>query len=54
MERYVCVPCGYLYDPAVGDPDFGIAAETEFADLPSDWGCPVCGVPQNDFEIFND
>ena len=22
--KYVC-PCGYVYDPAVGDPDSGIA-----------------------------
>ena len=21
MEKYVCSVCGYVYDPAVGDPD---------------------------------
>lgn len=21
MKKYVCEPCGYEYDPAVGDPD---------------------------------
>ena len=21
MERWVCGPCGWVYDPAVGDPD---------------------------------
>ena len=36
MEKYVCV-CGYEYDPAVGDPDGGIAPGTPFADIPEDW-----------------
>ena len=34
MKKYVCGPCGYVYDPAVGDPDSGIAAGTPF-ELPS-------------------
>ena len=25
MKKYECEPCGYIYDPAVGDPDGGIA-----------------------------
>ena len=37
-------------DPAVGDPDNGIAAGTKFEDLPDDWVCPVCGAPKEDFE----
>ena len=24
MKKYVC-PCGYVYDPEMGDPDSGIA-----------------------------
>ena len=24
MDRYVCEPCGYVYDPAEGDPDNGV------------------------------
>jgi rubredoxin len=50
MERYVCQICGYIYDPAKGDPDGGIAAGTKFADLPEDWVCPVCGATKSDFE----
>ena len=42
MEKYVCV-CGWEYDPAVGDPDGGIAPGTAFADIPDDWVCPVWG-----------
>ena len=27
MEKYVCQPCGYVYDPENGDPDGGILPE---------------------------
>ncbi len=50
MDRYVCTVCGYVYDPAAGDPDTGIVAGTKFEDLPDDWVCPVCGAPKQDFE----
>lgn len=42
MEKYVCQPCGYVYDPENGDPDGGIAPGTAFEDLPDDWLCPIC------------
>ena len=48
--KYVCTACGYIYDPAKGDPDNGIDAGTEFNDLPEDWVCPVCGVGKDMFE----
>ena len=35
MIKYECEPCGYIYDPAVGDPDAGIDPETAFEDIPS-------------------
>lgn len=47
--KYVCNVCGYIYDEAVGDTDNGIAAGTKFADLPSDWVCPLCGVGKDMF-----
>ena len=50
MKKFKCIPCGYIYDPAEGDPDGGIAAGTPFDDLPDDWVCPVCGVGKDDFE----
>ncbi len=28
MQKYVCEPCGYEYDPEVGDPDNGIEPGT--------------------------
>lgn len=49
MKKYICEPCGYEYDPAVGDSDAGIAPGTAFEDLPEDWVCPVCGVGKEDF-----
>jgi rubredoxin len=48
--KYVCIACGYVYDEAVGDPDGGIAAGTQFADIPEDWVCPTCGVGKDMFE----
>jgi len=50
MQKYVCTVCNYVYDPAVGDPDSGIAAGTPFSDLPDDWVCPVCGVGKEEFK----
>ena len=50
MDRYVCSVCGYVYDPAKGDPDSGIAPGRAFKDLPEDWVCPVCGAGKSDFE----
>ena len=50
MSKMVCTVCGYTYDPAVGDPDAGIAPGTAFDDLPDDWVCPECGVDKTYFE----
>jgi rubredoxin len=47
---YVCSVCGYVYDPAKGDPDNGIAPGTKFEDLPDSWTCPVCGADKSKFE----
>lgn len=52
MDKYICDVCGYIYDPAVGDPDGGIAAGTAFEDIPDDWTCPVCGVSKDDFSLY--
>lgn len=49
MDKYLCTVCGYVYDPAEGDPDHGIAPGTKFEDIPDDWVCPICGVGKEDF-----
>ena len=47
MKKYRCTVCEYIYDPALGDPENGIAA---FEDLPDGWICPVCGEGKWAFE----
>lgn len=51
MKKYICVVCGYIYDPAEGDTDNGIAAGTPFEAIPEDWVCPLCGVSKDQFEV---
>ncbi len=50
MNRYVCITCGWVYDPAEGDPENGIAPGTPFEELPEEWLCPACGVGKEYFE----
>jgi rubredoxin/flavin reductase (DIM6/NTAB) family NADH-FMN oxidoreductase RutF len=54
MKKYKCLMCGYIYDPAVGDPDNDVEAGTAFEDLPDDWVCPDCGVGKDEFEPIED
>jgi len=54
MQKYECLACGYVYDPATGDPDDGVAPGTAFEDLPDDWVCPDCGVGKDMFEPLDD
>jgi len=49
--KYVCSVCGYIYDPAVGDADNGIAQGTLFEDIPNGWACPLCSVDKDLFEV---
>ncbi|HZK35016.1 MAG TPA: rubredoxin [Bacillota bacterium] len=50
MKKYECTVCGYIYDPATGDPDNDVAAGTAFDDIPDVWVCPECGVGKDLFE----
>lgn len=54
MKKYKCLICGYVYDPAVGDPDSGVETGTAFEDLPDDWVCPECGVGKDEFDPVED
>jgi rubredoxin len=38
-----------VYDPAVGDPDAGVAPGIPFENLPDSWACPVCGASKDQF-----
>jgi len=46
---YVCDVCGYVYDPAKGDPDNGVKPGTAFKDIPESWVCPECGDGKDSF-----
>lgn len=48
MDKYQC-RCQYVYDPAFGDPSQGIPPGTEFAELPENWVCPLCGLAKSFF-----
>jgi rubredoxin len=54
MDLYVCLICGYIYDPAVGDPKGGIPPGVSFVDLPKDWVCPECGAEKDQFVIVQE
>jgi rubrerythrin len=47
--RWICLQCSMIYDPAVGDPDSGIAPGTPFEAIPDDWQCPICGATKKSF-----
>jgi rubredoxin len=51
MDKYVCLVCGYVYDPDRGDPQQNVAAGTAFSDLSDDWTCPICQAGKDQFEI---
>jgi rubredoxin len=37
MQKYQCIACGWIYDPAEND-------NVPFEQLPEDFVCPECGV----------
>jgi len=52
--KYRCIPCGYIYDPEIGEEESGTPPGTEFEDLPDDYVCPICFVGKEDFEAIDD
>ncbi len=48
-DSYICLGCGYEYDPEKGCPESEIAPGTLFENLPEDWVCPECGEPKSQF-----
>ncbi len=49
-ERWVCVSCGYIYEPRAGDAQQQVAPGTAFEDLPQGWRCPMCYAPRSEFD----
>ena len=50
MDKYTCTVCGYVYDPAEGDPKNGVKPGTSFENISDDWVCPLCGATKDMFE----
>lgn len=50
IMKYECKLCGYVYDPAEGDPDNDVAPGTPFKEIPEDWVCPLCGAGKEEFK----
>ncbi len=53
-QKWICPPCGHLYDPTLWDADSGILPGTEFGDIPYNWQCPECGVKKSDFVPYDE
>jgi len=53
LKKFQCVVCGYIYDPAEGDPTKNIPPGTAFEDLPDDYTCPICGVGKSEFNSLD-
>lgn len=54
MQKYICVPCTYVYDPEEGDIDNGVHPDTAFEDIPDDWVCPICGASKEEFDPYDE
>ena len=50
MQKWRCTICDYVYDPAEGDTENGVAPGTPFGKLSDGWVCPICGVGKDLFE----
>lgn len=49
-QRYLCINCGYIYDPAAGDPMNAILPGIPFEELPAEWVCPICYAAKDSFD----
>ena len=54
MAQWMCTPCGYIYDEAVGMPEDDTPPGTPFEAIPDTWRCPDCGVTKADFFLVPD
>lgn len=51
--QFQCAHCLSIYDPAYGDALVAVPPGLEFADLPEDYTCGVCGATKKDFNPIN-
>lgn len=48
-RKFLCLPCWYIYDEELWDPDWWLLPWTKFEEIPDNWVCPVCLVTKKDF-----
>ncbi len=53
-KRRECGVCWYVYDPALGDPEWQVEPGTPFEALPVHWSCPNCAAEQPKFLVMDD
>ena len=53
MKKYQCIVCGWIYNEALGRPEYGLISGTLWEEIPEDWTCPDCGVSKVDFETLD-
>jgi rubredoxin len=54
MTAWQCTVCGYVYDPAIGDPTAHVPPGTAFEALPPPWVCPLCQAGQDFFQPMDE
>ncbi len=52
-DCYICINCGYIYDPQKGDALNAIEPVTSFADLVEGWVCPMCYATKDHFDLLD-
>ena len=48
-KPFVCLICGFTYNPEEGDPTAGIPPGTPWEDVPDDYKCPICNASKDYF-----
>jgi anaerobic nitric oxide reductase flavorubredoxin len=52
-QKMLCTVCQWVYDPALGEPNQGVAPGTAWEDVPDSFLCPECGIGKEVFEPIN-
>ncbi|MCD9504638.1 anaerobic nitric oxide reductase flavorubredoxin [Photobacterium phosphoreum] len=52
-QKMLCTVCQWVYDPALGEQNQGVAPGTAWEDVPDSFLCPECGIGKEVFEPIN-
>ncbi len=47
--KHICDLCGWVYDEEKGAPEYGIAPNTPWENVPEDFVCPLCNAGKDQF-----